>query len=117
MSMGGIAMSETILTPPTGEEVQRRYEEALNAFVARVQRDSYIIAAILYGSLAYDTVWEKSDVDMLLVTKERNLRTKHFVLVENGVSFSVSLETRSRFKAEIEGALQGAFMHSAFSLS
>lgn len=110
-------MSETILTPHTGEEVQRRYEEALNAFVARVQRDSYIIAAILYGSLAYDTVWEKSDVDMLLVTKERNLRTKHFVLVENGVSFSVSLETRSRFKAEIEGALQGAFMHSAFSLS
>jgi predicted nucleotidyltransferase len=35
--------------------------------VAKVRRDGYVVAAILAGSLAYDTVWEKSDIDILLV--------------------------------------------------
>jgi uncharacterized protein len=39
-----------------------------------VQRDPYIVAAILLGSLSYDVVWEKSDIDMLFVTEEFKAR-------------------------------------------
>ncbi|HLZ56457.1 MAG TPA: nucleotidyltransferase domain-containing protein [Ktedonosporobacter sp.] len=109
-------MSETSI-PPTLEEVRRRYDHALASFVAKVQRDYYIVAAILYGSLAYDTVWEKSDIDIMLISKERTLRRTAFHLVEDGINFSVSMETHSNFKARIERSLQGSFEHSSLSLS
>jgi hypothetical protein len=41
-------------------EVQQRFETALAALVERVKGDRTILAAVLRGSLARDTVWEKS---------------------------------------------------------
>ena len=39
------------------------FREALEAFVEKAKRDEQIIAVILLGSLSYDQVWEKSDID------------------------------------------------------
>ena len=44
------------------------FTAALDALVAQVKRDRSILAAILCGSLSHDTVWEKSDIDLVLVT-------------------------------------------------
>jgi uncharacterized protein len=61
-------MTETMLTGR--EAIQKRYEEAVELFVARVREDSHILAAILFGSLAYDEVWEHSDIDMLVIARD-----------------------------------------------
>src|SRR5713226_5770738 len=37
------------------------FNHSLDSFVAKVKRDRYILAAILFGSLSHDTVWRKSD--------------------------------------------------------
>lgn len=92
------------------------YSRALDAFIAKVKQDRYIIAAILYGSLSHDTVWRKSDIDIMLVGRDEK-PVRHFCLVENGVNIHADLVPRSKFKGTIEGALQGTFMHSAFALS
>ncbi len=92
------------------------FNEALESFIAKVKQDRYIIAAILFGSLSHDTVWRKSDIDIMLVGREEK-PIKSFALVENGVNIHASLIPRSKFKQAVEGSLQGAFMHSAFSLS
>ena len=92
------------------------FNEALDSFVAKVKQDRYIIAAILFGSLSHDTVWRKSDIDMILVGRDEK-PSKDFCLVENGVNIHATLVSRSNFKKMIEGTLQGAFMHSAFALS
>lgn len=92
------------------------FNAALDSFVARVRQDRYIIAAILYGSLSHDTVWKKSDIDMLLIGRDENL-VRQLSLVENGVNIHATLMPRSAFKKMIEGSLQGQFMHSAFALS
>jgi predicted nucleotidyltransferase len=55
--------------------IQSQYEEAVAQLVEKLQRDPYIVAAILLGSLSYDVVWEKSDIDMLLVTEETRSRS------------------------------------------
>lgn len=95
------------------------FNEALESFVAKVRRDRYIIAAILFGSLSHDTVWRKSDIDIILVGRDdKELKDiKAFALVENGVNIHAILYPRSKFKQVIEGSLQGALMHSAFALS
>jgi len=92
------------------------FNEALDSFIGKVKQDRYVIAAILFGSLAHDTVWRKSDIDIMLVGREEKV-SKDFYLVENGVNIHAYLTPRSKFKQAIEGALQGSFMHSSFALS
>jgi RNA polymerase sigma factor (sigma-70 family) len=92
------------------------FNEALEAFVARVKQDRYIIAAILCGSLSHDTVWRKSDIDLVLISREEKSQDS-YCLVENGVNIHASVLPRSKFKQLTEGSLQGSFWHSYFSLS
>lgn len=92
------------------------FNTALESFISKVKQDRYIIAAILFGSLSHDTVWRKSDIDIMLVGREEK-PTKSFALVENGINIHAILIPRSKFKQAVEGSLQGEFMHSAFSLS
>jgi len=99
------------------EELLLQYQEALNSFVARVQQDRYVIAAILYGSLAHNDIWEKSDIDILLIGKEDKVPGRYYSLVENDINIQVFMSTRSNFKATLEGSLQGSLAHSIFANS
>lgn len=92
------------------------FNEALDAFVAKVKQDRYVIAAILFGSLSHDTVWRKSDIDIMLIGREEK-PVKGFYLIENGVNIHAVLYPRSHFKRAVEGSLQGSMMHSSFAMS
>ncbi|GAC1349163.1 MAG: hypothetical protein NVSMB27_19700 [Ktedonobacteraceae bacterium] len=113
-------MSETqhiLHTPHAQKELRSIYQEALESFVEKVQQDRYIVAAILFGSLAYDDVWEKSDIDILLVGKDGKAATRSYALVEHGINIHVYLEPRNSFKTSIERLLQGSFVHSVLTRS
>jgi RNA polymerase sigma factor (sigma-70 family) len=92
------------------------FNEALESFVGKVKQDRYVIAAILFGSLSHDTVWAKSDIDIMLVGREEK-PVRSFSLIENGVNIHATLWPRSKFKQALEGSLQGDMMHSSFALS
>nr|PZN33955.1 MAG: hypothetical protein DIU80_03160 [Chloroflexota bacterium] len=109
-----------MVQPPVlqpAEAVRARYQAALAAFVARVRQDDYILAAILCGSLSHDQVWEKSDIDVILVGRDERRPLRSYALVEDGINIHVLLYSRSRFRKEIEGALTSSFFHSYFSKS
>lgn len=92
--------------------VNALYKEALQAFVEKTRADDQIIAAILLGSLSYDQVWEKSDIDMKLIVHDQKL-AKHFIcFVENGITINASIQTRDEFKRWIEKSLSTSFVHS-----
>ncbi len=92
------------------------FTAALDSFVEKVKQDRYVVAAILFGSLAHDTVWRKSDIDLILIGRDERPVTG-FSLLENGVDIHATLYPRSRFKQAIERSLQGSFLHSTFALS
>jgi uncharacterized protein len=92
------------------------FNQALDSFVARIRQDRYILAVILFGSLSHDTVWRKSDIDIMLVGRDE-VPVRMFSLVEHGVNIHATLYSRSQFKKGIEGALHGTAMHSSFTLS
>jgi predicted nucleotidyltransferase len=94
------------------DDVQEKYDLALQTLIAKVQADSYILAAVLLGSLAYDTVWQRSDIDLLLVTQETRLKQEGVCLVEEGINIHCFLTTRSEFRRMLEGSVQGSFVHS-----
>ena len=98
------------------EAAEKRYWDALNTLVEKVRNDRNVIAAILQGSMSYDQVWEKSDIDLTLIGRD-GIDSGHYTLTEDGVSIHTSLIPRSEFKRELERAQQGSFGHSYFSLS
>ncbi len=96
----------------TNDDVQKQFDGALQTLVSKLQADSCILAAVLLGSLSHDTVWHRSDIDLLLVTQEVRLKQKSVSLLESGVNIHAGLIPRSEFRRALEGAVQGSFMHS-----
>ncbi len=100
------------------DDVEQQYYEAVNLLVERVEKDPYILAAIVAGSFSYAQVWEKSDLDVEIIGQDGIRPTQsHFSLLENGVNIHANISPRSSFKRSIESAQQGSFMHSYFSHS
>ena len=102
--------SQERMEPPATE---RRFRQALEALVAEVQRDRSILAAILCGSLSHDTVWAKSDIDLVLVTIDDNkVQAGERALYADGVNVHAFLMPRAKFRQTVEGTRGSSFMHS-----
>jgi uncharacterized protein len=104
-------MSPAVGAAPTARR-SKVHEEALQAFVAKAERDTTVVAVILFGSLAYDDVWEKSDIDIMVVTDEVNAASKGYNLLEEGVNIHAEVRRRSEFKKAVEADLGGGWMQS-----
>lgn len=96
-------------------EIKERYIAATESFVNRVKGDPNIIAVIVCGSLAYDTVWEKSDIDMTLIVRDQSLHHDSYCIIEDGITINVQLFIRSTFKRSIEKMIGGSFPQSYFA--
>lgn len=95
------------------EPIQQKFASALDALVERVQEDRSVLAAILCGSLSHDTVWAKSDIDLVLVTiDDKKVESTDLALYANGVNVHAFLMPRATFRSTVEGSVHNSFMHS-----
>lgn len=92
---------------------RQRFTAALDALVAQIRQDRSILAAILCGSLSHDAVWEKSDIDLVLVTiDDRRVPAGDVPVFADGVNVHVILMPRTEFRKAVEGSLHQSFLHS-----
>ena len=93
--------------------MQRKFSQALDALIEQVKRDRSVLAAILCGSLSHDTVWEKSDIDLLLVTiDDRKAGKDGLSLYADGINVHAILMPRTEFRRTVEGSIRNSFVHS-----
>jgi hypothetical protein len=93
--------------------VRQRFSTALDALVEQVREDRSILAAILCGSLAHDTVWEKSDIDLMLVTvDDKKVASSDVALNADGVNIHALLIPRAAFRKAVEGSTRNSFVHA-----
>src|SRR5947208_3746357 len=93
--------------------IQQEFTQALDALVEQVKGDRSILAAILCGSLSHDTVWAKSDIDLVLVTiDDKKLERAHLALYADAVNVHAFLIPRAEFRKTVEGAVRNSFIHS-----
>ncbi|MBP3964740.1 hypothetical protein [Paenibacillus lignilyticus] len=95
-----------------GEQTTALFREALNQFIEKVKKDDQVIAAVLLGSLSYDQVWEKSDIDLKLIVHDQKLGSGYMCFVENDVPINASIQTRNEFKRWIERSVGGSISQS-----
>jgi len=93
--------------------IEQQFASALDGLIEEVKEDRSILAAILCGSLSHDTVWAKSDIDLVLVTiDDKKVREGGISLYADGVNIHATLTPRSRFRSMAEGARRNSFVHS-----
>lgn len=95
------------------DSIQQKFSAALDALIAQVREDAAILAAILCGSLSYDAVWAKSDIDLVLVTiDDKKVERAGVSLYANGVNVHTFLLPRAEFRKLVESSLHNSFLHS-----
>lgn len=93
--------------------IEQQFAAALDGLIDEVKKDRSILAAILCGSLSHDTVWAKSDIDLVLVTiDDKKVKEGGISLYADGVNIHAILMPRSRFRSMADGAIRNSFMHS-----
>jgi predicted nucleotidyltransferase len=93
--------------------VRQVFSDALDVLVEQVKADRSVLAAILCGSLSHDAVWEKSDIDLVLVTADDKTADREGVsLYADGVNVHAFLLPRAEFRKMVEGTVRSSFMHS-----
>jgi uncharacterized protein len=93
--------------------VQAEFSRAVDALIDHLKSDRSVLAAILCGSLSHDKVWDKSDVDLVLITiDDRKLQNEGRALYADGRNVHALLMPRAEFRKVAEGSLRNSFMHS-----
>jgi hypothetical protein len=93
--------------------IRDRFSEALEGLIGQVKEDRSILAAILCGSLSHDTVWDKSDIDLVLVTiDDQKVKAGDRALYADGLNVHAFLMPRLEFRQTVEGAIRNSFVHS-----
>lgn len=92
--------------------INATFREALHAFSEKARKDDQVIAVILLGSLSYDQVWEKSDIDLKLIVQDQKLTKHSMCFMEDGIIINASIQTRDEFKRWVEKSVTTSFSHS-----
>jgi predicted nucleotidyltransferase len=93
--------------------IEQQFATALDGLIEEIKEDRSILAAILCGSLSHDTVWAKSDIDLVLVTiDDRKLKDAGLSLYADGVNIHAMLTSRAQFRSMVEGSIRNSFVHS-----
>ena len=92
--------------------LRERFYSAVKSFVAKIKDDPNLIAVIVSGSLAYDLIWEKSDIDMTVVVRDQNLKNDSYSIIEDGILINVGISTRSGFRRFVDRNIGGSFMQA-----
>ena len=100
----------------TANTARARFETALDSLIDDVRQDSHILAAILCGSLSHDEVWDKSDIDLVLVcTDDKKTKSHGVALVADDVNIHTSVQPRAEFRRLLEASVRNTFGHSMFA--
>jgi hypothetical protein len=99
--------------PSLSTATHQRFNAALEALIGQIKCDRSILAAILCGSLSYDKVWDKSDIDLVLVTIDDNRPAGEGLSVyADGINIHALTMPRAAFRKTVEGSIRNSFQHS-----
>ncbi len=97
------------------KEILELYNTSLEEFIERVKQDTNIIAGILFGSLVSGRVWEESDIDLLLISKDESRPSALHWLADGDILIQVGIQSRSNFRQSVERSLDSSLVFHILS--
>lgn len=95
---------------------KERFQGALDSLLDEVKHDQQILAAILCGSLSYDVVWDKSDIDLVLISADdKKVQSRSIALVVDDINVHAQVVPRAEFRRELESSFHNSCTHSVYA--
>lgn len=97
------------------QDLKHKYQAAVDSFLEKTRTDQNVIAVYIFGSLVRGDLWEGSDLDFILVTKDGRSKRKMVPVVEDGIVGHAEVLSRSEFRRVHERLLRGSVGHQVFT--
>jgi len=99
---------------------KEKHMQAFESFAARIKDNPNVLGLLLYGSLAYGTVTENSDIDLVVFVKDGSVindkaEWSEYVVYEDGIEIHPGLVQVSKFKRRMQRMIAGDWTLSQFS--
>lgn len=89
------------------------YQEAYESTVEKLENNSQVIAIVVYGSMVSGDIWEESDIDFLVITKEKN-KSEHIYSKILNIPIHIFYISKDSFIDSYKNLLKGGTFHKAF---
>jgi predicted nucleotidyltransferase len=99
------------------KSLHQKFDKALELFIDRIKDETSILAVFVLGSYTNGVVWEKSDIDMIIVTNEDRVLQDLIVARENEVAIAAYVISRNDYRRNQQRFLQGSITHHMLSTS
>lgn len=91
----------------------KTYQDAYEIAVNKLVNNSQVIAIVVYGSMVSGDIWEESDIDFLVIAKEKN-RVEHIYSKILNIPIHIYYLSKDTFIDSYENLLKGGTFHKAF---
>lgn len=91
----------------------KAYQDAYEETVKKLRSNSHIIAIVVYGSMVSGDIWEKSDIDFLVITDELDKMESIYSKVLD-IPIHINYISKNVFIHSYENLLKGGTFHKVF---
>lgn len=94
-----------------------QYQKAFKSIVERLKSNDYVLAVMVFGSIVTGDLWDESDIDMFVITKNTVLEIKNIYTEEKSVPVHIKMMGKLKFLQSNVEDLRGGFIHRIFASS
>lgn len=91
----------------------KAYQDAYEETVKKLKSNGHVISIVVYGSIVSGDIWEKSDIDFLVITDEADKMESIYSKVLD-VSIHINYISKNVFIHSYRNLLKGGTFHKAF---
>lgn len=89
------------------------YQNAYESAVKQLKENSQVVAIVVYGSMVSGDIWEESDIDFLVITKEKGKYENIYSKI-SGIPIHINYLSKDEFINSYNKMLKGGTFHKAF---
>lgn len=91
----------------------KSYQEAYDIALKKFKANSQVLAAIVHGSIVTGDIYEDSDIDFVVITKENGKTENVYSKIKN-ISIHINYVSKEVFLESYNNILKGGTFHKAF---
>ncbi len=99
------------------EKAVIQYQKAFNRIIERLKANEHVLAVMVFGSMVTGDLWDESDIDLFVITKEYPNALKNIYTDEKGIAVHIKIINKEKFLQLHERDLRGGFIHRIFASS
>lgn len=90
------------------------YQKAFNSLIERLKDTDSILAAMVFGSVVTGDLWEESDIDLFVISKDKIQNIVNVYTEEKGMPVHIKLMSKEKLLSLHEEEVLGGFLHRIF---